>query len=420
MAELTQRTLGLVRNVLVEMQPEELLTAYEKNNFWKQTLFDAGFPQAFIDVAKSYGSQWADIIPDLYTAKFGERNERFAKLVPPALCEQFLRKLVVFAVNASLGTSLGERLRDSLNDDGFDVNSSVQTDTPAELAKLHNKEALLRDLAVQIQNGKPVSVVFIDLDNFKQVNDQHGHPEGDKCLVELVAHLSAVISGKGKLYRVGGDEFCALLPNFSRFEAATTAERIRREVDGLKPFGGTTKVTTSIGVADSSTEGLADPESIVKAADAAMYISKWTTKNRVTVWPPSDSDRQLAEDNREQAKSGQKQLQNSTQETNKEQEKKRKQEVKNKLATFLAEGQRIQNSLQYNNPASVYEKTDWERRVEQYLTENLDHSSAVRFRSPKHQMTAYPFGISSTMQGPWAELTARMAMLHDFISEHRD
>lgn len=292
-----------------------------------------------------------------------------------------------------------------------------------ELARLPNKEALVNDLGTQIQSGKLLSVAFIDLDNFKQVNDQHGHAEGDKCLVEFVAHLSAAISGKGKVYRVGGDEFCVLLPNFSSFEAAATAERVRLGVDALKPFGGTTKVTTSIGVADSGTEGLADPESLVKAADDAMYISKWTTRNRVTIWPPSDSDRQWAKDNRERAKSGQPPLQRqqlSTEEANKEQEKKRKREAKNKLAAFLTEGQGIRSSLEYDNPASVHEKTDWERRVEQYLTENLDQSSAVRFRSPKHQVTTYPSGINSQMRGPWAEVTTKMAMLHDFISELRD
>jgi diguanylate cyclase (GGDEF)-like protein len=434
MPELTQRTLGLVRDVLFEMEPEETLIASERSNFWKQELFDAGFPQAFIDVAKSYDFRWTDIIPSLYTAKFGEQNVHFSTLIPPTLCEQFLKKLVVLAVNASLDTPLGERLRESLSDDGVDTNASVQTETPAELTKLPDKPSLLRDLAVQIQGGKLVSLVFVDLDNFKQVNDQHGHSEGDKCLVEVIANVSGAILGKGKIYRVGGDEFCVVLPNFSCSEAAATAERVRLGVDGLSPFGGTTKVTTSIGVAASDAKGVTSPESLVEAADEAMYVSKWTTKNRVTIWPASDAERQLAKDNRERAKSFQRlnvleeqvqslraqQDQLATQETRKEQERQGKQEVRDKLAAFLTEAQRIKNSLEYNNPASVYEKTDWERRVEQYLTENLDQSSAVRFRSPKHQVTAYPTGINSPMRGPWAEVTAKMAMLDDFISELRD
>src|SRR6266851_2282418 len=64
----------------------------------------------------------------------------------------------------------------------------------------------------------------------------------------------------------------------------------------------TVKVTTSIGVAASDGRGLENPEALVSAADEAMYVSKWTTKNRVTTWPPSDKDSELARDSRARAK----------------------------------------------------------------------------------------------------------------------
>ena len=306
---------------------------------------------------------------------------------------------------------------------------------PKELEKLPNKDALLSELSTQIQNGKLASVAFIDLDNFKQVNDQHGHSEGDKCLVAVVASLAAVMLGKGKIYRVGGDEFCVLLPNFSSFEAAATAERIRLGLDTLQPFGGTTKVTTSIGVAACDARGIhANAESLVKAADEAMYVSKWTTKNRVTIWPAPEADRQLADDNRKRAQSDQRlsaleqQVQNlqtqqqefAIQEVNREKEKQQRQQIKGQLAGFLKEAQGIQNSIHYNNPASLYEKSDWERRVEEYLADKLDQSFAVRFHSPKQQVTAFPVGMNPPMRGPWSDLTAKMGMLHDFISELRE
>jgi diguanylate cyclase (GGDEF)-like protein len=284
------------------MQPEEVYATYELRDFWKQTLFDAGFPTAFIDVAQTYSFNWTDIIPDLYTGKFGPRNQTFAHVVPPGIGEQCLKKLVHFALTASAQTPAGQQLRESLEGDGFALNVTEQTDTPAELAKLPKKESLFRDLAKQSQDGSLTSVVFIDLDNFKLVNDDHGHAEGDKCLVEIVARMAAATFGKGKLYRVGGDEFCVLLPNFSCSEAAATAERVRSTVDALAPFGGTRKVTTSIGVAASDCGGLANPESVVNAADEAMYVSKWTTKNRVTTWPPSNEDSELARANRAKAK----------------------------------------------------------------------------------------------------------------------
>lgn len=110
---------------------------------------------------------------------------------------------------------------------------------------------------------------------------------------------------KGRLYRVGGDEFCILLPNFSSAESAATAERVRASIDALGPFNGTTKVTVSIGVATSDSDEerfRGDPESLVTAADEAMYVSKRVTKNRVTTWPPSEADLKLAQDNLERAK----------------------------------------------------------------------------------------------------------------------
>jgi len=180
-------------------------------------------------------------------------------------------------------------------------------DIKNDLNSLPNHEALLTDLVAPLRDKQLVSVAYIDLDNFKHVNDEHGHLEGNKCLEAVVGCISGAVSRKGRLYRVGGDEFCILLRNFSSPEAAATAERVRASVDALEPFNGTTKVTTSIGVAasDFDVERFADPALLVKAADEAMYVSKYTKKNRVTVWPPSDADRQLEREGRERAKNDQ-------------------------------------------------------------------------------------------------------------------
>jgi len=179
--------------------------------------------------------------------------------------------------------------RQSLLSDGYKfvdghlvLTEEVDT-TPPELLKLPNKKKLVQDVRSYLDNRQLVSVLFIDLDNFKSVNDKLGHAEGDKCLIKVVDVISSAIVFKGKLYRVGGDEFCVLLLNFSGAEAVVTAQRIRAGVDVLPAFGGRVKVTTSIGVADSSTEGLSSPEALVDAADAAMYKAKHATKNSVAV-----------------------------------------------------------------------------------------------------------------------------------------
>jgi len=103
-------------------------------------------------------------------------------------------------------------------------------------------------------------------------------------------------------------------------------------------------------------------------------------------------------------------------ETNRERQKQRKHEIRTQLAAFLKDGQKIGTGLEYSNPASLSEKTQWEQHVEQYLTDNLDQSYAIRFRNPRHEVTIYPPGINLPMRKPWAEVKARMAMLDDFIS----
>src|SRR5260370_831901 len=100
---------------------------------------------------------------------------------------------------------------------------------------------------------------------------------------------------KGKLYRGGGDEFCVMLPNFLTAEASVTAERVRAGIDRLKAFGGAVKVTTSIGVAGSDTNPQTTPESLVAAAEDAMYVAKFSGKNRVCSWPLNSEESARAE-----------------------------------------------------------------------------------------------------------------------------
>src|SRR6185369_14824093 len=102
----------------------------------------------------------------------------------------------------------------------------------------------LSRLAVLLDSKEVTSIVFFDLDNFKQVNDRNGHAAGDACLGKVVDISAAVLKGKGALYRYGGDEFAALLPNFALKEATGTAERIRRNID-TGNVGGDVTVTAS-------------------------------------------------------------------------------------------------------------------------------------------------------------------------------
>ena len=127
-------------------------------------------------------------------------------------------------------------------------------------------------------------MIFIDLDNFKEVNDRCGHPTGDRCLERVVELIGSVVIKKGRLYRYGsGDEFVALLPNFEIFEAKATGERIRKAIEDGNPGEGI-KVTASIGIVSSDQLQMADPKMLLKAADQAMYSAKNSGKNQVRIW----------------------------------------------------------------------------------------------------------------------------------------
>jgi diguanylate cyclase (GGDEF)-like protein len=152
------------------------------------------------------------------------------------------------------------------------------------LSELPKKEALLKDLQDGLARSLEIAVIVIDLDRFKEVNDTKGHPEGDRCLENLVKAIGGALGRKGTLYRWGGDEFAISLPDFSTDEALATAERMRRTIEEAKA-GGDIPVTASVGVC--ATDRLEDPqpETLLESADKAMYASKKNGKNRVTPWP---------------------------------------------------------------------------------------------------------------------------------------
>jgi diguanylate cyclase (GGDEF)-like protein len=151
------------------------------------------------------------------------------------------------------------------------------------------KDELLKELQRAVSQRPTFALVMLDVDNFKSVNDTHGHPAGDACLDKFIGAVEAVVGQRGRIYRWGGDEFAICLPDFSTAEAVTTAERIRSAVEQVKA-GGKIEVTTSIGVCGSDRTESRSPEELFDFADKAMYQSKHSGKNRVTAWPLSSAE----------------------------------------------------------------------------------------------------------------------------------
>src|SRR5258708_1914053 len=119
----------------------------------------------------------------------------------------------------------------------------------------------------------PCSLLFLDLDKFKSINDTLGHQAGDRVLKTYADTLRRVCEDKGSVYRNGGDEFCILLPNHSLDEAFAVATRILREVRAIRTEELPNGLTTSIGVA-CIPECAGDHGGVLEQADRALYASK--------------------------------------------------------------------------------------------------------------------------------------------------
>ena len=130
----------------------------------------------------------------------------------------------------------------------------------------------------------PLSVLMVDVDDFKQLNDQYGHALGDSVLVGLVGAFSELLREEDIFGRIGGEEFAVLLPGMSIDEAAKTAGRFQKEAKtiSVSPAGGSVaRVTVSIGIAMTDVEKNESLEEVLARADNALYEAKENGKDQV-------------------------------------------------------------------------------------------------------------------------------------------
>jgi diguanylate cyclase (GGDEF)-like protein len=133
----------------------------------------------------------------------------------------------------------------------------------------------------------PVSLLMIDIDHFKQINDSWGHPVGDRVLVAMVGACLGALAQADLLSRVGGEEFTALLPETGRGGARITADALRRAVERLEvpQEGGRPPIRFSISIGIAVSEDGGEPlEALLARGDQALYAAKRAGRNRVMVW----------------------------------------------------------------------------------------------------------------------------------------
>ena len=167
------------------------------------------------------------------------------------------------------------------------------------LTKLYNSRSFYSQLELEVDRYNrykhPLSLLLLDIDNFKEFNDNFGHLEGDKVLVRFSQIIKSCLRTNDSAYRYGGEEFTVILPETNGDEAKTVAQRIRSslETEKFKPIPDrNAKITISIGVTQYFPKE--ELSAFIRRADKAMYLSKKNGRNRVSVLlaePPEKSKR---------------------------------------------------------------------------------------------------------------------------------
>jgi two-component system cell cycle response regulator len=161
------------------------------------------------------------------------------------------------------------------------------------LTNLWNRKGILDILDCEVnrasRDGVPLSVIMVDVDDFKYINDSYGHPAGDKVLIEIAERMRGSIRSYDSAGRLGGDEFLMVLPGCDAETAQCMAERVQKELRMAHfpiPDDDIFSVSISMGIA-SSTMGMGlDANDLVLAADSALLRAKQMGKNRVEIRRP--------------------------------------------------------------------------------------------------------------------------------------
>jgi diguanylate cyclase (GGDEF)-like protein len=147
-------------------------------------------------------------------------------------------------------------------------------------------ERLTSEVTYTNRHGTLLALMLIDLDHFKVVNDDRGHQVGDRTLREIGRRLAATVRTEDVISRYGGEEFALLCRDTGAAEAVTLAERLRAAISGelLVSSGPSFRVTASVGVAVKSRTAIADEDSLLRSADAALYEAKRQGRDRIIVF----------------------------------------------------------------------------------------------------------------------------------------
>ena len=166
-----------------------------------------------------------------------------------------------------------------------EIHAQARHDT---LTDAYNRRAFAefadKEWSRSVRHGYPLSILSVDIDHFKEFNDQHGHQTGDDALVQVSKSAQSALRSNDIWCRYGGEEFIALLPNTTKDQAMAVAERLRQSVESttiLSPSD-SLSISVSIGVAERSSNHSSLSE-VLAISDAALYKAKAAGRNRVVI-----------------------------------------------------------------------------------------------------------------------------------------
>ncbi len=208
-------------------------------------------------------------------------------LLPPGKdWDDNLKQLAQTYVNTAQGTLVGLHL----------LAEAERTSMTDALTGLYNRRSLdalmLREVAIAERHGQALSLVMIDMDHFKSVNDAHGHAAGDHLLRSFADAVRATLRRTDLAFRYGGDEFVIALPQTPVSQAQQVVHKLRQAFAAVDFTNAIHKLETqptlSIGVAERSvTTGVLQWSALLAAADAALYEAKQANRNCVRVYQPT-------------------------------------------------------------------------------------------------------------------------------------
>lgn len=235
--------------------------------------------------------EWSDI-PVVVLVEKGGAEARILALdfgacdcLPADICDQEMA--------ARIRAHLRQKERmDHLRQVKSDLARLALTDS---LTHLYNRAffdvTLEAELARSVRTGKPFSLMLLDLDHFKKVNDTYGHTQGDRVLQEVAKCLGRTVRRTDTPCRYGGEEFALILPETNSPQAFTLASRIHKSLqaisEGCRLHG--QPITISIGLTCIAGDKAISPQDVVEQADCALYAAKRKGRNRTEMFASADA-----------------------------------------------------------------------------------------------------------------------------------